>query len=320
MIAFGPIPSRRLGYSLGINNIPPKYCSYGCIYCQVGQTNPLTIERQSFFTPEKIREDVELQIRKVKEKGGFINCLSFVPDGEPTLDINLRETIQALIPLGYPIAVFTNASLIWQEPVQEALMLADWVSLKVDSVDEPVWRKLNLPHGHLSLQRILDGIETFAAAFNGYLATETMLLKNINDSAENICNVADFLVKINPSAAYIAIPTRPTTYSGLSAPEETKIEQAYQIFNEHYLPGILLTGEDTNDYGFTGNAEEDLLRITAVQPMTADAVAELLQHDNAPWDTVYRLIADGKLNEIRYHGNRFYRRRFERKLSREKQL
>jgi len=129
-IAYGPVLSRRLGQSLGINNIPPKICSYSCIYCQVGRTLNMQSERGEFYQPEYILEVTEEKIKKTREKGETIDYLAFVSDGEPSLDINLGRVIKLLKPLGIKIAVISNALLIWREEVREELCGADWVSLK----------------------------------------------------------------------------------------------------------------------------------------------------------------------------------------------
>ncbi len=143
MIAFGPVPSRRLGRSLGINNIPPKYCTYGCVYCQVGRTSHMQAERSNFYRPEAIVQDVLNKCKKAQEKEETIDYMTFVPDGEPTLDIQLGETIDLLRSLNIKIAVISNASLIWREDVQTVLNMADLVSLKVDTIDEVLWQKIN---------------------------------------------------------------------------------------------------------------------------------------------------------------------------------
>ena len=312
MIAFGPISSRRLGKSLGINNIPPKHCSYGCVYCQVGRTDHMNIKRKEFYPPEKIVADVKTRIEQIYRKKGQIDYLSFVPDGEPTLDIHLGEEIRLLKPLGFKIAVFTNASLIWRKDVKYELLNADWVSLKIDTVIKDTWRKIDRPYGKLSLDRILEGILAFASEFSGFLATETMLVKGLNDDIDSITEIAKFLKKLQPwlSGAYLAVPTRPPSEPWIEAPQEETIYQAYRIFKEQFDRVELLITEDETEFGFTGNAEEDLLRTTAVQPMTEEAVDELLEKDHAHWDTIHKLIARGCLREIRYRDNRFYMRRF----------
>ena len=167
MIAFGPVPSRRLGRSLGINNIPPKVCTYACVYCQLGRTPKMQTILAEFYNPHLILYTVREKIDTTMEVGETIDYLTFVPDGEPTLDANLGREIDLLRPLGIRIAIITNSSLIWRADVREALMKADWVSLKVDSTLEEVWRRVSRPHGALRLDSILDGALEFAKEFKG---------------------------------------------------------------------------------------------------------------------------------------------------------
>jgi len=308
MIAFGPVPSRRLGRSLGINNIPPKSCSYSCLYCQVGPTQQKEIAPRPFYTPEAIKQAVIQQVESVSSAGEQIEYLTFVPDGEPTLDSNLGETIELLRPLGYKIAVISNASLVWKTEVQNALHKADWVSLKVDASDDPTWRHINRPHNDLQLDRILDGIKSFANDYQGTLATETMLVQGINDSVASVTSVADFIEQLVPAAAYLAVPTRPTSEMDIVPPTERVINQAYQILSDK-LPRVeLLIGYEGNAFASTGNAEEDLLSITAVHPMREDAVKTYLLKAGEDWELVLRLIEEGKLHKTEHQGSHFYLR------------
>jgi wyosine [tRNA(Phe)-imidazoG37] synthetase (radical SAM superfamily) len=318
MYSFGPIPSRRLGQSLGVNNIPPKYCSYSCTYCQVGRTDHLHINRRSFYKPEDIFEDVRNRIEKILQKEGSIDYLSFVPDGEPTLDIYLGKEIDLLKPLGYRVAVFSNASLVWQENVRTDLLKSDWVSFKIDTTDEETRRSLNRPHKKLSLNAILEGMLIFAAEFKGFLATETMLVKGINDSEKNLRGIANFLEHLQPSAAYISVPIRPTAEPEMYVPEEETIYSACRVLNQSIDRVECLLHSNGNEFGFTGQVEDDLLRTTAVQPMREEEVEALLKKSHARWDIIHRLIARGDLIETVYEGRRFYVRRFREKRKKEK--
>lgn len=165
MIIFGPVPSRRLGRSLGINNIPPKVCTYSCVYCQLGCTMRMLVKRREFYKPDVILKETNEKIEKLREYGESIDYLTFVPDGEPTLDVNLGLEIELLKSYGIKIAVITNVSLIWRADVREELRKADWVSLKVDSTREDVWRKINRPHKTLQLASILSGMLEFAKVY-----------------------------------------------------------------------------------------------------------------------------------------------------------
>jgi len=309
MIAFGPVPSRRLGRSLGINNIPPKACTYSCVYCQLGRTMKMRVERSVFYEPEKILQDVQNKIDRATEAGEPIDYLTFVPDGEPTLDINLGREIELLRSLGIPIAVITNSSLIWRQDVRQDLMRADWVSLKMDSVQEEVWHRVNRPHGALQLTSILDGALEFAEGFKGDLTTETMLVEGVNDGNDHIREVAAFLARLKPAMAYVAIPTRPPAEKWVRAPNEEVINRAYQILDKSVDHVEYLIGYEGNAFAFTGNVEEDLLGITAVHPMREDALSEFLARAGADWPVVHRLIAQGQLVQTGYKGRQFYMRR-----------
>ena len=309
MIAFGPVPSRRLGRSLGINNIPPKVCTYACVYCQLGRTIKMQVERRAFYEPEEILQAVRDKVEKTRETGEAIDYLTFVSDGEPTLDVNLGREIELLSPLGIKIAVITNGSLIWCKDVREDLMKADWVSLKVDSTREAVWRRIARPHGTLRLASILDGMLEFARAYGGELVTETMLVEGVNGSDDQVSEVADFLDLLRPARAYLSIPTRPPAEEWVRPPGEEAINRAYQILSERVDQVEYLIGYEGNAFAFTGNVEEDLLSITAVHPMREEAVSEFLARARADWPVVHGLIAQGQLIEMEYEGRKFYMRK-----------
>jgi len=309
MIAFGPVPSRRLGRSLGISNIPPKICTYSCVYCQLGRTNKLQVKRNAFYKPEDILKAVEEKIEKTKEVGGSIDYLTIVSDGEPTLDINLGREIELLSLLGIKIAVITNASLLWRKSVREALMKADWVSLKVDSPREGIWRMINRPHRTLNLASILDGMLEFARMYGGELATETMLVQGVNANTDHIEEITHFLIQLNPTKTYFSIPIRPPAEKWVQFPSEKAIIQAYQIVHERMGRVEYLIGYEGNAFAFTGNVEENLVSIMAVHPMREDAVREFLKRAKANWSVINHLIAQGQLIEMEYEGKRFYMRK-----------
>ena len=308
MLVFGPVPSRRLGRSLGINNIPPKHCSYSCLYCQVGPTSATEIKPHVFYKPEAIFDAVEQHLVKLKPENPKIDYLTFVPDGEPTLDACLGKAIGLLRRLKIKIAVISNASLIWQPQVRDMLKLADWVSLKVDSVDEDIWRRINQPHQNLSLDDIMSGMLTFKKEFGGTLATETMLLEGINTADDAIERLGNFLQKLRPDEIYLAIPTRPTADSTVRAADAETVNRIYQTLSQS-LTGIeLLTGYEGDGFASTGNFVENLLAISAVHPMRKDAVLNLMAKTGADWNAVQALLDNGTLREIEYQGHYFYLR------------
>jgi wyosine [tRNA(Phe)-imidazoG37] synthetase (radical SAM superfamily) len=273
----------------------------------------MQIERQAFYKPEEILRDVEEKIEKAKNVKESIDFLTFVPDGEPTLDLHLGEEIKRLKKLGVKIAVITNSSLIWRTDVRDDLIKADWVSLKIDALSPDVWRKVNRPHGSLGLDQILEGISEFARTFKGELATETMLVHGLNDQAEEIEKISDFIATIAPQESYISIPTRPPAEKLVRPPAESMINIAYQVFTKKSIPSECLIGYEGNAFAFTGNVKEDLLSITAVHPMRDDAVREFLKKANSEWDVIENLLYENKLIEIEFENKVFYMRKLDKK-------
>jgi wyosine [tRNA(Phe)-imidazoG37] synthetase (radical SAM superfamily) len=307
---FGPVPSRRLGQSLGIGNVPPKTCSYSCVYCQVGPTPATEIEPRTFWSSDITVDAVTRHVEKLRARGERIDFLTFVPDGEPTLDRGLGEEIDGLRPLGIPIAVISNGSLVYRQDVRAALGKADWVSLKVDAADEDTWHKVNRPYASLGIATVLEGMLQFATEFHGELATETMLVRDVNDSDLAIEAAATFVERLRPRIAYIAAPTRPPAEPWVRPASEEATNRAYQRFAER-LPHVeLLTGFEGTDFGTTGDVVQDLLGITAVHPMREDAVLALLTKNQADRAVLDRLVADKSLRPVTYRDHIFYLRQF----------
>lgn len=306
---FGPVPSRRFGQSLGLNTIPPKTCSYSCVYCQVGKTNRLTIRRQPLCDPGELLADVRTVLRKLQKRGERVDFLTFVPDGEPTLDSNLGEQLRLLRPLGVPLAVITNASLLADEGVRCALMGADRVSAKVDAVRHESWRRIDRPHGDLRLDVVLDGVLQFAHSFPGEMDTETMLVEGINDTDDDLRPLAAFLEQVNPKRSYISIPTRPPAVPDVRPATEDVIVHAYDMLSASVEKVELLTGYEGDGFAASGDARADLLSITAVHPMREAQVEAVLDRCGATWDVVEWLVRQEQLAQVSFAGTTFIVRR-----------
>ncbi|HET89292.1 MAG TPA: radical SAM protein [Chloroflexi bacterium] len=254
-------------------------------------------------------ESVQHKVAGAREKGETIDYLAFVPDGEPTLDANIGCEMALLGALEIKTAVISNASLIWHQDVREELGQADWVSLKVDAASEDTWRRVNRPHGKLNLASIQEGMLDFARHYDGALMTETMLVNGVNDGEDDIRQVADFLARLRPDRAYLAIPIRPPAEPWARPPQEPVINRAYQVLSESVGHVEYLIGYEGNAFAFTGDVEQDLLSITAVHPMREDAVDEFLARANVDWTVVRQLVAQDRLVETEYRNHRFYLRR-----------
>ncbi|SHJ94168.1 Wyosine [tRNA(Phe)-imidazoG37] synthetase, radical SAM superfamily [Malonomonas rubra DSM 5091] len=309
-ITFGPVPSRRLGRSLGINNIPPKICSYSCVYCQVGLTSRRETKPCTFFHPKEISQQVEKRVDSLCRQGERVDYLTFVPDGEPTLDNRLEETIELLRPLGIRIAVITNASLLGQPMVKRAQLKADWVSVKIDSVDTRLWRKINRPPKQLQLDMVLRGIQVFADEFEGTLVSETMLLEGLNDKVDTLTETAEFIANLSPQKAYLAIPTRPPAEKWVKPPSHENFLSAYQTFQEKISNTECLIEYEGEDFVAAGNIRDEMLRITSVHPLREEAVAKLLSDASAGPEVIDGLMKEKKITMTEYRGKRFYLRNF----------
>jgi len=200
--------------------------------------------------------------------------------------------------------------LIWRPEIRNTLHKFDWVCLKVDSVDEGVWRRLNKAHGQLRLASILEGIEAFAKTYQGTLTTDTMLVKNLNVDEESARGIAEFLAKINPSKAYLLVPTRPPADLEVAPPSPLEVNRFYQIVSAKVPQVECIMGNEGNAFASTGNVEQDVLSITAVQPLREGAVRELLARNQADWQVITQLLQQGQLLETDYQGEKFYIRRF----------
>ena len=308
-LVFGPVKSRRLGSSLGVNNIPYKFCTYSCVYCQLGATRSLTTQRRSFYKPEEIVRQVEEFLRKAQVK---VDYVSFVPDGEPTLDVNLKIEIEMLKErVGKPIAVLTNSSLLWIEDVRSSLYEADFVSIKVDSVSEDVWRRVNRPHSSLKLERILEGILEFSRSYRGKLVTETMLVQGLNDSEESLRYTAGFIAQVKPSVAYISIPVRPPAERWIKPPSDSSLVAAYSIFKETVDAQVELLASIEPPPEVRGDAVKYLVSTVSVHPLKLEYAVKILEDSGLnPSDVLDELVKSEVISKVEYGGSTFIIKRF----------
>jgi wyosine [tRNA(Phe)-imidazoG37] synthetase (radical SAM superfamily) len=295
---------------MGINNIPPKVCSYSCVYCQLGRTQDLQMERKSFFGPVRIYQEVERQVAVVEGDDGIIDVLTFVPDGEPTIDGDIGREIDLVRGLGYPVSVITNSSLLFREDVREEVSGADIVSVKVDTVDEAKWKRLNRPHGSLKFQDLLQGVLEFSDVYSKTLITETMLVKGSNDSRDELERTSEFIQGLGPSMSYLSVPIRPPSEVHVKAPDGHVIDEALRIFSSGGLRIAALTEGEVGGFTYTGDLERDILAITSVHPMREDSIKELCVSSGEGWTVIEDMIMKGSIEILEYEGQRFFRKLF----------
>ncbi|MBT6341687.1 MAG: radical SAM protein [Desulfobacula sp.] len=305
---FGPVPSRRLGKSVGINNIPNKICTYSCVYCQLGRSLKMVLDRCIYYDPDMLLTETKEKIINARLNNEPIDYLTIVSNGEPTLDANLGQLIERLSPLGIKIAVITNSTLLNRPDVRQELCKADWISVKIDTLDEKIWKKIDRPHLKIKFDAILEGLCSFSKEFKGQLVTETMLVKDLNDDVQSLEKTAEFISKINCVQAYLSIPTRPPALKWVRPPEEQKINRAYHVFETHALNTEYLIGYEGNQFAYTGKVEADILSITSVHPMREDAVYAYLKKANKDFSIIEKMLTENKLIISTYNNEMFYLR------------
>jgi len=296
---------------LGVNNVPYKTCSYSCTYCQLGRTTDLTIERRPFFEVNQVVNEVHAFIDRFDSE---VDYVTFVPDGEPLLDIRIGETISRIKEVtSKPIAVITNSSLLYLEEARADIAYADLVSIKIDSVLCRSWKAVNRPHPDLKLENVLAGVEEFAKSFKGRLVTETMLVEGFNTSAEELEQISSYIRKINPVKAYIAVPVRPPAESYVKPPEPSKLVEAYTLFTKALGEDRveLLNLPEPPEYKVYGDSETWLLNLVSVHPLRLNyAVRALERIVEDPLAVIEKLKMSGEIRVVIYEGEDFIVRAF----------
>ncbi len=302
-IVFGPVPSRRLGYSLGVNNVYDKYCSYSCVYCQAGRTTRLVINRMKFYEVNELVQQVIIEANKKNP-----NVISFVPNGEPTLDINLgREAELIKKEIDLPLAIFTNSSLLNREDVIDDLMFFDIVSVKIDTVKHETWRKINRPHPKLCLEEILDAIKSFSKQYKGRLITETMLVKGVNDNEEEYKSIAEFMADLRVDKVYIQAPIRPPAEKWVKPPLEDEFTKAYHIFHKYLGDKVeLLISSEPKSFKFTEDLIQEIASTIYVHPIRIDYVSELaMKYGKNAEQIIDELLRNKIAKIVEYEGRKF---------------
>ena len=203
---YGPVPSRRLGISLGISPIPKKTCNYSCIYCQLGRTDIMTNTRKMFFPVQKIMSEFNKEIKK----SIFFDVVTIVGEGEPTLYLGLGELIDAIKQrTDKPVALITNGALLYDSDLRQEAAKADIVLPTLDAYDEASFRKINRPFGQISFERVNAGLIAFSEEYEGQLWLEIMLMAGINDDEESLSKYEQALKKIKYDRLYLNTPVRP---------------------------------------------------------------------------------------------------------------
>lgn len=275
-LLFGPVKSRRLGRSLGIEMVPKKICSMDCVYCEVGKTTFLTFERGTYHPWEKI----ELSIVEAKKVENFFDFFTFTGSGEPTLNVYFKEAIDlARKILSKPIAVLTNSTLIYFEDVKEALCKVDVVLPSLDVATQETFVKLNRPVPNLKIEDIIKGLEHLRQKMRGEMWLEIFLVKGFNDSEEEILRLKKVIEKINPHKIQLNTVVRPPAYPIAKPVSFEKLQKIAKYLGEK--AEIIVEKEKIEKFEkpfkLRENLEEAILKYLQIRPATFEELSEVFQ-------------------------------------------
>ncbi|MEL5864071.1 radical SAM protein [Clostridium cochlearium] len=301
---YGPIPSRRLGLSLGVSPIPKKFCNYSCVYCQIGVTHNLTNTRREFFPLEDIINEFKRYISSDKN----FDVVSIVGEGEPTLYNKLGELIISLKKLtDKPIAVITNTGLLYDKNVQEELLNADIVLPSMDFFSQESFKSLHRPYGRLDFQKSYNGLVEFSKKFKGELWLEVMLIEDINSSKEDLLKLKELIKNINYSKIYINTAVRPPAESWVKPASKETIDFAVEL-----LDGISI--DNLSDGNFISEIKDNyeaILSIIKRHPMNQHELKGFLlgrKLTNKEIENLFlRLKEDENIEILEYKGFHTYR-------------
>jgi wyosine [tRNA(Phe)-imidazoG37] synthetase (radical SAM superfamily) len=302
---FGPVPSRRLGKSLGIDPVPLKTCNWNCVYCQLGRSIPLSNERIEFF-PVK---DILLQVKKTlnNHQPGEIDWITFVGSGETTLNINLGHLIEAVKRMtSIPIAVITNGSLLYLPTVRQDLMAADAVLPSLDAGNPRLYKRINRPHPEVTFLRYLDGLKAFRREYQGKLWIEVMLVKDLNDGERELNELADLLLAIHPDEVHVLQPTRPPVEPWVQPADNEGILRAQKILGP--LARVIDPVTGSFDLGQNEDLTDAIVDIITRHPMKELELIETLQHYPKVdvKETLRLLTESGKAQVVERYGEKYW--------------
>lgn len=234
---YGPIPSRRLGQSLGIDPIPFKTCNWNCVYCQLGRSVPLINDRQPYIPCEDILAEVQHVLEGAPV--GAIDWVTFAGSGEPTLHSDIGWLIRKVKALTHcPVAVITNGSLLYLPEVRRELAAADAVMPTLNAGNETTYRKICRSWATLTFDRLREGLVAFRREYHSMLWVEVMLVEGLNDSTEELQAIAKVLRQVNPDQIHINTPVRPPSELAVQPPDQDTLQKAVAILGDvaHVIP------------------------------------------------------------------------------------
>ena len=300
---YGPVPSRRLGWSLGIDLVPFKVCSYDCIYCQLGRTTNLTIKRKEYIPPKEIIADLKLFLRQEIISPDYI---SIAGSGEPTLNLGLEQIVSTIKEITeIPVAILTNSSLFFMPEVRKACLKADIVLPSFDAGDETIFRHINRPHQNIVFQEIAEGIVKFREEYSGQIWLEVFILAGINNIPSEIDKIKPYIERIRPDKIQLNTSVRPTAEDYAYRTDQAALQRIADTLGEK--------AEVIADFSRDKMKSEleirknDILKLLKRRPCSIEDLSLGLQtHRNNVIKHLEMLLSDGKIKKIIQNGESYY--------------
>lgn len=271
---FGPVPSRRLGVSLGVDLVPYKVCSLNCVYCEVGHTTNLTIERKEFIPIEEIIKELDGYLSHKPE----LDFITFSGQGEPTLNSGLGKVIDFIkdnFPL-YKVAVITNGTLFWDKEVRDEVKRADVLLPSLDAVSELIFRRLNRPSRDLQIERIIGGLVKLRQEFNGDIYLEVFFVPGLNDTESELVLLKREITKIKPDMIQLNTLDRPGTESWVKSLTQNRLTKIREFFKPLSVEIISNSQIRKQIQSFNENIQTSILETIKRRPSTDVDLCKIL--------------------------------------------
>ncbi len=297
-LVYGPVPSRRLGRSLGVDLVPLKTCTYDCIYCQLGRTTCKTVRRQRWVDPP----DVVAQVRAKLDSEP--DAIALAGSGEPTLHAGIGEVIAGIKGLtDVPVAVVTNGSLFSHPTVRRGLAAADIVLPSLDAPDGGLFQLINRPHAALRFDEVVDGMIAFRQNFSGQFWLEVMLLAGVTGLLSEVQRLAELAARITPDRIQLNTAVRPPAESFVTPVAEGLLQQFAGLFTPH----AEVIADTLPAAGSRAVHSADILALLSRRPCTtADIAAGLGLHHGEALKAATALVTQGVVELHTHEGESFY--------------
>jgi len=270
---YGPVPSRRLGISLGVDLLPLKTCSFDCLYCQLGRGVRKTVKRRSYIDLESFKKELRTNL----EKNQRIDYITISGSGEPTLHKGLDKIIKTIKKISknkYPVCVITNSSLLYRKAVRQELKEADLIIPSLDAATASVFRKVNRPYKSITFEKTLKGLLALRKEYKGKIWLEIMLIGGINDSLSQAEKFKIIIEKIKPDKVQLNTPIRPAGMK-ISLPSPKRLEKIRDILSAS-SEVITSFSSRKKPVGDSKDLEKKILRYLKVRPATLGDLSDSL--------------------------------------------